>query len=661
MDLTAYARILRRRWRPIVALLVLGLVLGSASWLFSRDTQTFYRATHTLAASDASVNLDQIAVFASTGTVPDRVAGIIGGSPAGLAGQIKVNARRDVNLLEITSVGVDPIRTELVADTFADQLVAYQGEFGDVGRAAQLVELQDAIAAQDAEVARLRAELATALLPADQAVLTAQLESAVSQRAELVAEVDRLNAQSTEGGSLQTFTQAEAIPISGPEFRTLFQADASSASNGADPAVAIGGSAPLGLLPRLLLGGALGAILGIAVALVLERLDPRLRTKAQAEEVFGWPVVTEIPPLTRQQQADKAVLSFAAPRSRTAEAYRVLRSAVLFSAVSPDEGRDVHQPERRPGDGHVVLVTSPSPGEGKTTTVSNLACSLAESGHRVLVVNCDFRRPTVGAYLGVHERVARVVDTDVPNVRLLAQVGEHTEQANPADVVAAQREVISEARRRFDYVVLDTAPLLTTNDANEVLDCADLVVLVARAGRTTREAADRCAEVLERRRAPVLGLVLVAAADAPAGRYYYDGNYYVDADDPKHPHRPNADGEPPLLAPVANDVPAKDLDTLDAPVTDVPTKVTDTKVTDTKVADAPVKDAATLVAEAKGAPPTDAPPTAAAPPPPPPSTPAPAPLPVFEPASPQPPPLLPASAFEHPKLGPARPPGNRSR
>jgi Mrp family chromosome partitioning ATPase len=130
-------------------------------------------------------------------------------------------------------------------------------------------------------------------------------------------------------------------------------------------------------------------------------------------------------------------------------------------------------------------------------------------------------------YLGVDDAIARVVPTKVPNVRLLAQVVDDPEAANPADVVATQRQVIREARRRFDVVLLDTAPLLSTNDAAEVLETADLVVLVSRAGQTRREAADRCAELLERRKAPVVGVAMIAVSESSAGSYYYYDRYYT--------------------------------------------------------------------------------------------------------------------------------------
>ena len=133
----------------------------------------------------------------------------------------------------------------------------------------------------------------------------------------------------------------------------------------------------------------------------------------------------------------------------------------------------------------------------------------------------------------VAEPLTGLVDTSVPRVQLLSKVLEDPEAANPAEVVAAQRQAIDRHRNEFDFILLDTAPLLSTNDAAEVLDECDLVVVVGRTGQTTKEAADRAAELLERRNAPVVGVVLVAATDRPSSRYYYYGDagrYYADED-----------------------------------------------------------------------------------------------------------------------------------
>jgi Mrp family chromosome partitioning ATPase len=117
--------------------------------------------------------------------------------------------------------------------------------------------------------------------------------------------------------------------------------------------------------------------------------------------------------------------------------------------------------------------------------------------------------------------VRKPLSCSIPGVTVVGQVVEDPEHASPAEVIAAQRRLILSARSKFDVILLDTAPMLSTNDASEILSQADQVLLVARVARTTKEAADRAAEQLDRRAAPVVGIVLTAALDAPAGRYYY--------------------------------------------------------------------------------------------------------------------------------------------
>lgn len=541
MDPLAHARTLRRRWRlPVLGLLV-GLLLGAGSTLLDSEEAPFYRATHTLAATSSTVNLNQAAALATTGPVPDRVGEALGQSGAGLAGQVSARVQSDAGLLEVTAVGVDAERTRVLADTFAEELSAYLTDFDATARDQEVEALERQATPIRDQIATLEAQLPFVADPAEVAAMELDLAAARAELLRIEREVERLRSDTGPASVLQSVSPAEAVAISGPEFRERFRSAGSEVADdeAADPEQALSSSRDLGAGTRVVLGGLLGLAIGIAGAFLLERFDPRLRTKADAEAVFGWPVLGEIPTLTKAQQGDRTILAREAPLSRGAEAYRGVRSSILFALRStgspelapvlpahhhddPDDQAGTHAPS-----GRVVLVTSPGPGEGKTTTASNLATVLGEAGHRVLVMNCDFRRPTLDRYLGVAEPTARVVETEVANVHLLAQVTDEPEP-NPAEIIATQRAAIEEARRRFDVVVLDTAPLLTTNDANEIIDAADLVVVVARAGRTTREAADRCAEQLERRKAPVLGVVLIAASDAPMGRHYYYGDYYLD-------------------------------------------------------------------------------------------------------------------------------------
>ena len=245
-------------------------------------------------------------------------------------------------------------------------------------------------------------------------------------------------------------------------------------------------------MSRGVLGGLLGLLAGVGLALVADKLDRRLRTREDAEIAFELPVLAEVPKLTSAQQRQHDLVAVSSPLSRGAEAYRAVRTSLLFQqgaaaaerAPTPSAGNgsstDSHalfEPEQLAP--LVLMVTSALPGEGKTTTSANLAAVFGEAGSSVLLLNCDFRRPSIHEMFGVPDEPRRVQDTAVPGVKVVTNVlGEAG--ANPAQVVAAQRQVINSARSRFDVVILDTAPLLTANDAIEVVGAADLVLLVAR-------------------------------------------------------------------------------------------------------------------------------------------------------------------------------------
>jgi Mrp family chromosome partitioning ATPase len=136
-----------------------------------------------------------------------------------------------------------------------------------------------------------------------------------------------------------------------------------------------------------------------------------------------------------------------------------------------------------------------------------------------LIVNCDFRRPTIHQHFGVEDIPRTVQSTKVPNLKIVTNVL-NDPTANPAQIVAAQRQVVAAARQRFQVIILDTAPMLTANDAIEAAAVVDLVLLVARASVTTSDRAERSMEILTRLEAPLAGVVLVAS-EQPSNDYYY--------------------------------------------------------------------------------------------------------------------------------------------
>jgi capsular exopolysaccharide synthesis family protein len=262
---------------------------------------------------------------------------------------------------------------------------------------------------------------------------------------------------------------------------------------------------------RALMLGAFGLVLGVGAAFAVDRFDNRIRSKRSAEDTLGALVLAEVPPLPR---TDRGRMLTGAQPSSFIEAYRGLRTSV--DRWTPQTERD--------GDHRVIVVTSPTGGEGKTTTVAHLAATLAEIGRSVLVISADLRRPRLHLYF---DRAGEPGLTDVlrgaPDTRRLTDlnlatairgirfVASGAPVRNPAPLLDHAGDLLREARGLSDFVLVDAPALLTTSDGADLAHHADGVLLVVRAGRTSIGAAARSAELLERLGIPVLGAVLVGS------------------------------------------------------------------------------------------------------------------------------------------------------
>lgn len=539
-------RTIRRRWRPIVALAVLGAALGFASSAVASDAApppvpvTRYEACHSLLV-DTTIpnnveqwdvrNLAQLAQRITQGAIPETVAASVGMPVAELSPRVRVVVRNDIQSVTICAVGETPTEVEDVADGTASALVGFlEAEAVDF----QNERLESAASrVEDAQARRDEAEAAiAALVEADEDADTlGPAQQAAAARLELAQANSELVTYESSGVPvvpLETLESADASTISERTFDSRVRAGAAGANvivgigdsvgTTGDPVTADSAS-PIPDTPttRGAFGAALGAAMGFGFVMFTERLDSRLRRKEDVETTLDLPVLAEIPPLSRDMRNSARIIAMEEPRSRSAESFRALRSALDYARmVDEEQGRS-------PGGAQVVLVTSAGPSEGKTTTLANLAAVMAEGERRVLAVNCDFRRPRLHRYLGGMAAPQKLNATDVPGVQLVTQVTRADNDATPSDVVEAQRRLVTRARDRFDVILLDTAPVLTTNDASELLSVVDHVVLVVAAGQTDADSAARATELLERRGCPPLGVALAGARDVPnSAEYYYD-------------------------------------------------------------------------------------------------------------------------------------------
>ncbi|HEX6329472.1 MAG TPA: CpsD/CapB family tyrosine-protein kinase, partial [Jiangellaceae bacterium] len=292
-------------------------------------------------------------------------------------------------------------------------------------------------------------------------------------------------------------------------------------------------SAPTDRRARALLAGAVGLVLGLGLALTVDRLDTRLREREDVEEAFGLPVLAEIPRLSRRARADYALVTVLRPESAAAEAYRSLRSAITLVTQS-SRTVDGSPSSRGHTTPQVLVVTGADGGEGKSTTAVNLAAAVAETGRSVILIDCDFRKPEAHLYLDAApgNALAELAMTGANDfsgyldqiirptaVRGVDLVSSMKPIGHPASVVSRLSGIISDARLRADVVLIDCSPLLVTSDAQDVLQYADAVLVTCRVSRTTYVKASRARRTLQRADVPLLGVVLTGTPP-PRGTPY---------------------------------------------------------------------------------------------------------------------------------------------
>jgi polysaccharide biosynthesis transport protein len=305
---------------------------------------------------------------------------------------------------------------------------------------------------------------------------------------------------------------------------------------------------------NLLVGLTVGLFLGVTLAFVRESLEHEtVKTVEDVERLVHAPSLALIPaslshsrayPLAKRTKSNgsgNGVVALAVlnqPTSPLAESYRALRSAILFSTAPPPR---------------TLLVTSAQPSEGKTSTAINLGMALAQNGGRVVLVDSDLRAPGVTRALGLpNDKGLTGVLTGAYS---LDEAFEQLRSApdmwvlpagprapNPAELLSSSNmeKVVSELRRRFDHVVLDSPPLLLVTDATILSTLTDGVVLVVESGVTAPRALVQAHRTLKASGAKVLGVV-VNKVDVRRNGYYYSyyeryyGKYYGSSDQENYP------------------------------------------------------------------------------------------------------------------------------
>lgn len=561
---------LRRRWRVIALMLALALAVGWAtvpSEEEARDStrkEFVYEAELFLLAPSAAPrdrqSLDRYALLMTKGDIPESVSSEIGEGewkpPPGVdvaedtrnaarrtrigGTQVIVDPEGTVGGLPVTAIDGDSKRAEEVAVRLARALL-------------DRLEAENQ-ADYDFEYAKLDGERADRRRAADNAILAWS------------ADIDNLELQSEYQSSLRLLYDVEteirdlrakgvdAVPL------TMLTADPDVLQR----EVGGGVSVPTDRPTRLALAGFLGLLLGIGIAFMTDRLDQAVYGVSAVEQASHLPVIAEIPYVSAGASRRRYdVFTDSAPQSSVAEAYRGLRTSIslMWGASHPSiassnsngngngsggysgngngngsgGGLDLEGPEPR-----VLLVTSPGPNEGKSTSTANLAACYAEMGKRVVLIDSDYRRQKLHRFMGASREPHMVLggtpqdplldidvllqDAVIPGVQF---IGSAPSDARPSDALIAARLATEQAfARGADLVLIDTPPLLLTNDAYDLIGLADAIVLLARDGKTKRAALVRVTQMLRRLDAPVMGIALIGAVSSRRGYGYGYGYEY---------------------------------------------------------------------------------------------------------------------------------------
>lgn len=279
-----------------------------------------------------------------------------------------------------------------------------------------------------------------------------------------------------------------------------------------------------------LIGMLFGLFGGMTLALLLEKMDTRLRDAHEIQEMLGLPSLAMIPQSHWKSKGGDPEWGAGPellrdPRSPFSESFRALRTSMRLSSTSRES--------------KVIAVTSCQPAEGKSTVSVNMAAVLAQGGKKVALVDTDMRRPSVYKRLrleggkGLSEvltgyyTLSEVTQTH-ETLTTLDVIPSGTVPPLPADLLASDQmaEVVRQLREKYDYVIFDTPPVLSVTDPAIVAAQADGMVLVIRQGYCTRRMLARAAEILHELDVKVYGFVF-NGVDASLPEYYGYLGYYT--------------------------------------------------------------------------------------------------------------------------------------
>lgn len=513
LRLTDLLAVLRRRW-PMVAVttaVIMVLLLGYSLSQAKRYTATA-RILERTVASDTATQADPNAAvpFFADRQVQNAVQTILS---TNLRAVVAAQYHGRLNVQDVTATqvtGSDAIDISVTAGSpheAADLVNLYARTYigrSTKSRSAALATGQAAIKKEIAAIDTSRARVTKSLDTANsQVAADPKNQALVDQRQSYIEQLSTLDIQRT------TYVQRlESLQLS---------AGLTDVQSAALVRNAVPPSTPISPKPvrDAVIGLMLGLGLGIAIAFAREFLDDSVRTTSDLDALTDATVPT-LGVVPSFDDTSSGIVTISAPASLAAEAFRAVRTSVRFVAI--DRAMKI------------IQITSTGAGEGKTTVVANLAAALTQAGHRVAVVSCDLRRPEL------HNRFGEPSSPGLTDVLLgecllseaIRQTGSGVyllpsgdRPPNPSELLGSSRmkAVLDFLATEFDFVLLDSTPVVSVTDAVVVSQFAQATLVVVAARVTARNSVREALDILIRAGAPLAGLILNKASARDDGGY----------------------------------------------------------------------------------------------------------------------------------------------
>ena len=283
-------------------------------------------------------------------------------------------------------------------------------------------------------------------------------------------------------------------------------------------------------LLNTLLSAIVGAMVGLGAAFLVEYLDDTIKASTDLAQLFGAGTLAFIGRNDSKQGEERFLLGQEDRWTPMAEAYRMLRTNIRFASVD--------KPLRS------LIITSPTPKDGKSTTAANLAMVLAQQGLRVILVDADLHRPVQHEIFKMSKQVGlttALLNRDVALDQYLQPVDQNLRllpsgplPPNPSELLGSQRmrDLLNELQELADHVIIDSPPVLSVADTSLLTALASGVLLVVRANKTTFEPLYSTVEQLQSAKANLIGFVMNDVVRNRSGDgYYYYNSYYATSDE----------------------------------------------------------------------------------------------------------------------------------